>query len=704
MSQSTTFNLKDLWGNYAYYPTTVSGIRSMNSGTHYTVLSKGHIDKYSYKEKTKPEIIVKPTDLIPDGMSKPLRIEGYEFSQDESKVLIYTAKESIYRHSFKADYWVFTLATKKLEKIGPGKQQLASFSPDAKKVAYVDNNNIYVKTLDNDDLVQVTKDGEFNKVLNGAPDWVYEEEFSFSKAWQWSPDGAYIAYLRFDESTVMQWDMKMYGELYPEMYRYKYPKSGEANSVVTVHTFNLATKKSLKVDMGDETDIYIPRIKWTPTNQLSVQKLNRLQNNLEIFLTNPADGSMEMIYHETNKYYVDITDNLHFLTDGSGFMLTSEKDGFNHIYYYNIQGKEEIQITSGEWDVMEMLGVDEKAKSIYFLSAESGAINRDLYNVDYKKLKKTKLSTIDGTYSADFSNNFQYYVGSFSDINTPPVFSVFKGGKKLYDLADNAGLKGRLADAGYSNAEFLKFKTDYDVELNAYLVKPNDFDPTKRYPVLVHTYGGPGINKVNNAWGWFDMVWFQMLAQKGILVMVVDPRGTGARGQEFKKMTYLQLGKYETEDMISAAKYLGDLPYVDSKRIGVFGWSYGGYMSTLCMTKGANYYSTGIAVAPVTNWRYYDNIYTERFMRTPQENSDGYDDNSPLSHVKKLKGDYLLIHGTADDNVHIQNAMDLVDELVKHNKQFEMQFYVNDNHGIHGNRYTRLHLYTRMTNFLLEKL
>ncbi len=708
INSTKKIGLEDIWKYYRFYPNTVSGFRSMNDGNNYTILNKGNIEKYSYKSGKLIETIIEAGQLIPEGSSSPIMFTKYEFSNDESKLLLATDVVPIYRHSFYATYWVYDLKTKKLMPLSnEGEQQLATFSPNDNMIAFVRKNNIYVKDLLSDKEYAITIDGKVNSIINGKPDWVYEEEFEFTKAFQWSDNSESIAYIRFDESKVKQYELEFYGKLYPEIYKYKYPKAGEDNSIVSVHVYNLNSQKTKTMDIGDNTDIYIPRIKWTHDNNiLSIQRMNRLQNKWEILLADINTTKTKVLYSETNKYYIDITNNLIFLDDNKSFIFTSEKDGFNHVYQYDMNGKMMRQFTKGEYDVEELIGLDNKRKKIYVKSAFSSPLNREIFEIDMKRGGMRLLSKRKGTNSAQFSSNYKYFINTNTTANTPHYITMnsTSNGKELYVIQDNEALKARMKDYNFSKMEFFKIKTDDNIELNASIIKPLDFDSTKKYPVLMYVYGGPGSQTVTNSWGWFNYAWFQMLAQKGYLVVSVDNRGTGFRGQEFKKMTYQQLGKYETIDQINANKYLASLPYVDGSRIGIFGWSYGGYMSTLCMTKGADFFKTGIAVAPVTNWRYYDNIYTERFMRTPQENPKGYDDNSPISHTKLLKGKFLLVHGVADDNVHIQNSMDLITALVKDNKQFEMQFYPNSDHGIHYGRNTRFHLYTRMTNFLLDNL
>jgi dipeptidyl-peptidase-4 len=707
LAQTKNIALEDIWLKYKFYPKTISGFNSMNDGEYYTIIDQGNLDQYSYRTGKLVKTLIDAGDLILKGSSKPIRYSSYQFSDDETKILLVTERKKIYRHSFSAEYYVYNFATKKLIKLSEnGPQRLASFSPDGTKVAFMRENNLFITDLNTGEEKQFTKDGEINKIINGAPDWVYEEEFSFNKAYEWAPDGQSIAFIRFDESKVKEFELTIYGDLYPEQYKYKYPKAGEDNSIVSVHVYDLTSGNTKKMDIGTNKDIYIPRIKWTNNPKvLSIQRLNRLQNKWEILLADISSGSTRVLYKEKNKYYIDITDNLIFLDKEKGFIFTSEMDGYNHIYYYDMQGMLVKKLNKGNYDVTELFGLDSKKSLLYFQAAYTSPLNRDVMSVDINTAKTEKISDKDGTNSAQFSSDFKYFVNTYSDANTPPYITAHKAnGSLLYVLEDNNEIKRLMKEYGYAPKTFFKVKTDKDIELNAWMIKPLDFDSTKRYPVLMYLYGGPGSQTVTNSWGWFNLMWFEMLAQKGIIVVSVDNRGTGSRGEEFKKSTYLKLGKLETIDQINANKYLGTLPYVDSRRIGIFGWSYGGYMSTLCMTKGAAYFKTGIAVAPVTNWRYYDNIYTERFMRTPQQNGDGYDSNSPISHADKLKGNYLLMHGTADDNVHIQNSMDLITALLKYNKQFDMQFYPNSDHSIYYGRYDHFHVYRKMTDFLLNKL
>ncbi|HNW69739.1 MAG TPA: S9 family peptidase [Bacteroidales bacterium] len=702
--------LEDLWINYAFYPERADEIISMKDGEHYLIPTNAYtIEKFSYESSKSESKLVTKEMLMPEGKQIALKIESFELNSSETALLFKTDAEAIYRHSEIASYYILDLTTKKLTSVSDkSKQRLADFSPDGSKVAYIIDNNLYYKDLATGAETQITTDGLINNIINGTTDWVYEEEFSFTKAFFWSPDSKKIAFIRFDESKVKEYQMTNYGELYPEQYKYKYPVAGEGNSLVSVLVYDLSNPSKAvtrTMEIGPETDQYIPRICWTKDpNTLAIFRMNRLQNKLEILLNNVSNGSSKVFYSQENKYYIEITDDYQFCDDGQHFIIMSELDGYNHIYMYDLNGKLVKQITQGNWDVISIKGIDEKNKTIYYLSAESSPVNRDLYSIKFDGSDKKRLFKKDGTYDAQFSKNFNYFIGTFSDGNTPEYTAIYsKNGKEQQMLVDNKKLTDKTKECGFTNKVFFTFTTTGTITLYGYMIKPPDFDAGKKYPVLMNVYGGPNNQYALNEWDVFDMVWYQYLAQKGYIIVCVDGRGTGSRGEQFRKCTYMELGKLETEDQIETAKYLATLPYVDSKRIGIWGWSYGGFITALCMTKGADYFKAGISVAPVSNWRNYDNIYTERYMRKPQDNASGYDDNSPINYVKKLKGKYLLIHGLSDDNVHVQNSMELIDALVNANKQFEMQLYPNKNHGIYGG-YTRYHLYKRMSDFILQNL
>jgi dipeptidyl-peptidase-4 len=678
----------------------------MNDGISYTNLnmSRNIITKYSYATGEKIDVVFSSKDVIIPGFDW---IFDYEFSPDETKLLISTQYEPIYRHSFKAEYIIYDISSKTAVKLSEnGKQQLASFSPDGTKIAFVRDNNIYVKNItNNSEEVQLTFDGEWNKILNGAPDWVYEEEFSYNKAYDWSADSKKIAFLKSDESDVKMFTMQIFGQLYPENYDFKYPKAGEENSKVSLHIVDVDSRNIVKADMGNLEDMYIPRLQFTKDpNVLSAIKMNRLQNVYELYLINSENGHSNVVLTLTDTKYIEINDDLTFLDDKKHFLLTHEGSGFLHIYLYDMSGNQIRQITSGEWQVTSLYGVDETNKTVYFQAAKTSPLNREIYSIDLQGQNLKPLTEREGTNDADFSKGFKYFINDFSDANTPPYITLNdNSGKLIRELETNKTLTKRITEEyNFSKKEFFSFTTGDGVELNGWMIKPPKFKSGKEHPVFMYVYGGPGHQTVTNSWD-RDMAWWQMLAQNGYIIVSVDNRGTGARGKDFRQVTYEQLGKYEVIDQIEAAKYLGSLKYVDKNRIGIFGWSYGGYMSTLCMTIGADYFKLGIAVAPVTNWRYYDSVYTERYNGLPQDNAKGYDENSPIHHVNKMKGHYLLIHGTADDNVHFQNSIDLVDKLIEANVQFETLYYPNKDHSIYGGN-SRYHLYTKMTNFILENL
>lgn len=705
IAQTQSVKLEDIFKNRNLYAKSIYGMQSLNDGERYLRLERDTLNIYSYKTGKKLDVMAVGKEINEKIEGEPISLYSYQLSADEKLLLLSSEEEAIYRHSSKANYYIWNIEKKEVTKVVAGdKIQNPTFSPNGKKIAFVENNNLMIRDLEAQTTTQVTSDGKRNSIINGTTDWVYEEEFGFTDGFYWSPDGNYLAYYRFDESDVKEFQMTMYGDLYPEEYKFKYPKAGEANSLVNIYIYDVTTGKVKPVNLGEETDIYVPRVRWSAQgNILAVYLMNRLQNQLEILAVNAANNTQSVLYKETNKYYIDINDDFIFTPDGKNFILTSEKDGFNHIYLYNMNGDEISQLTKGEYDVTSILGFNAKKNLVYYQAAYSSPLNREVFSVDLKG-KNTPVESKEGTNNVTFSNGCKYYILNWSDANTPPVYTLHEAsGKVLRTLEDNAKMGETMKEYGFGTKEFFSFTTEEGYSLNGCMIKPKGWKEGTAYPTLFNNYGGPGSQTVVNSWKGGDL-WNRYLAQEGIMVVSIDNRGTGFRGEEFKKMTYLQLGKYETEDQILAATYLINEGLSDPKHIGVFGWSYGGYMSTLCMTKGADYFSTGIAVAPVTNWRYYDNIYTERFMRTPQENPDGYDDNSPINHVEKMKGKYLLIHGTADDNVHCQNSVDLVTALVDADVDFEMFFYPNSNHGIYTGRNTTIHLYKKMTNFLKDNL
>lgn len=698
--------LDDVTVNNTFAQKSVSGINWMNDGKFYSSLSDNKILKYDVTTGQTAEVIVDGNSLTPK-----IQIQGYSFSQDEKKLLLTTAMESIYRRSYKAEYYIYDLVTQSLTPLSKnGKQQYATFSPDASHIAFTRSNNLfYVKVQDMSE-VQVTDDGKFNRIINGSTDWVYEEEFGFAQAFYWSPNGQKLAYYRFDESMVKEYNLQKWnrGQLYPEDYRFKYPKAGETNSVVEIVIYDLASKQKVKPDLGSDQDIYIPRAQWTTDpNLFSVRKMNRLQNEAELIHINATTGATQIILKEVSDTYVDMeyTDELIYTADKKYFIAASERSGYKHLYWYSIDGKLIHPITTGNWEVTQLVGYDEKAKTVYYLSTEGNYLNRTFYSISMDGKKKTKLSNQEGWHNINLSKDNQFYIDNFSNAAQPLTVSLFKtkGNALVKVLEANESLKKTLNEYGIGPKEFFTYKSaDGTTDLDGYLIKPFNFDASKNYPVLVYQYSGPRSSSVSNSFGGGYFYWYHMLAQQGVLVAVIDTRGTGNRGEKFAKMTYKQLGKYELEDLLAGARHLGALPFIDEARIGIFGWSYGGYMTSLAMTKGAGVYKLGIAGAPVTNWRFYDTIYTERFLQTPQLNPGGYDDNSPTTYAANLQGKFLLIHGTGDDNVHFQNSVALEDGLIRAGKQFRSFYYPDLPHGWGGK--PRQHLLVMMTEFIQENL
>lgn len=626
--------------------------------------------------------------------------------------LLLTQTEPIYRHSAKSIVYLYNNSTKKTTRLSDTKLLHPTFSPDGTKIAYVKDNNLYIYDIAGNSTKPVTSDGKWNFVINGNCDWVYEEEFSFTQAYQWSPKGNYLAYYRFDESNVKEYQFTEFDNSYNKQYTYKYPKAGEANSKVEIHIYDLANNRDVKAQY-EQGDIYIPRIKWTQAdNELVVCWMNRHQDNLKLLLTDPVTGNSKPLYEEKNKYYIDITDDLQFLKDGKNYLFTSEMDGYNHIYCYSMDGKSKLQLSKGKYDVVNIDAVDEKNKRVFYTMAYPRPMDRNLFVTDLAGKKTYQLTQGEAWHRVVLNDAFTQFYDYRTDINTPQVVTLNdivtdkKGisARLLKTVNESAKLKATMNEYAIGKAEFLRIPNSKGDTLNGWMLKPANFDASKKYSVLFCNYGGPGSQQVANRFGAVSF-WHQLLAEKGFIIVSVDNTGTGYRGEEFKKKTYLQLGKFEIEDQMDAAKYLGQLSYVDKNNIGHWGWSFGGFMSSLAITKGADVFSAAVAVAPVTNWRFYDNIYTERYMRTPQENAQGYDDNSPINYTDKIKGKYLLIHGTADDNVHFQNATQMITALVKSNIDFESAYYPNKNHSISGAMdNTSFHLWSKMTNWIIENL
>ena len=680
-----------------YYRTEfIYGINSMNDGEHYTVLEKDGIVKYSYKTGKKIETILEA------------KIQDYTFSHDESKVLVLNEQQPIYRHSFLGKYHVVNLSKNgKITALNNGNWvQEPKFSPDGRFVAFISGNNLYYQDLSSEKITQITFDGEKNKIINGLADWVYEEEFGHADMYQWAKNSESLVFVKFDESQVKEMNMQVFnGNLYPQDFRFKYPKAGEENSKVSVYAYDLKLNKSTQINLANFEAYYIPQVFQTAQpNEIAIATSNRHQNKLEIIKINTKNYSTKKILTETDAAWIE-TDNLslEFLEDNS-FLWASERDGFRHFYWYTPDGKLKKQITKGNWEITDYYGFSPKNSEILVQTTEKGSTNRVVSKINIKTGKKQIVSESNGTNSADFSKSFQYFINTHSSAAQPNTYTLRDfNGKTLRELQNNNSALKKLQSDGFVAKEFLQIPNKNGDQMNAWMIKPKDFSPNKKYPVLMFQYSGPGSQQVSNAWDGRNTIWFNLLAQKGYIVLCIDGRGTGYRGTKYKKATYKNLGKYEIEDQIAAAQWIGSQSYVDAGRIGIFGWSFGGYMASLAMTKGADVFKVGIAVAPVTTWRYYDTIYTERYLQTPQENPQGYDENSPINFADLMKGKYLLIHGTADDNVHYQNAVEMAEALIQKNKKFEFMTYPDKNHGIYGGN-TRLHLYQKMTDFILNNL
>lgn len=672
-----------------------SGISSLKSGENYAVIERDGIVQYNYKTSQKDKVLI------------PGNFDSYTFSKDESKVLLLKESTPIYRHSFLGVFDVKDMASGKVVAINNGKPvQEPTFSPDNSKVAYVENNNLFYQDLATSKIVQITTDGEKNKILNGLADWVYEEEFGHAKQYEWTKNSDAIVFVKSNESKVPEMYIPIYGKnLYPQEMLFKYPKAGEENSKVSAQLYRLDSGKTTPLNLSNFKNYYIPNVFQTAkADEIILITSERIQNASDILKVNTKSGAVQKLFTETDKAWID-TDNptIEFLDDNS-FLWASERDGNRHLYWYDESGKLKKQVTKGDWEVTDYYGYDSGSKDVYVQTTEKGSINKVVSKINIDSGKSQLLSMPEGNNSANFSRNFKYFIETSSTAKKPYTFTLKDGnGQKLKELQNNDELLSKLKADGFTDKEFFTIPNSVGDQMNAWMIKPKNFDKNKKYPVFMFQYSGPGSQQVSNSWDGGNAIWFEMLAQKGYMIVCVDGRGTGYKGTKYKKSTYLNLGKYEIEDQITAAKWLGTQTYVDKSRIGIFGWSFGGYMASLALTKGADVFKTGIAVAPVTNWRYYDSVYTERFLRTPQENPEGYDENSPTEFAKLLKGNFLLIHGTADDNVHFQNSMEFSEALIQANKQFEFMAYPDKNHGIYGGA-TRPQLYQKMTNFILEKL
>ncbi len=702
-SQTQQLTLEAIWKG-EFREDYLQSYQPMNNDK-YSLLSFNYdskstaIDVYNYATLEKTETLIDSKNL-----EDLAYFDDYAFNEDESKILLSTNSESIYRHSSKSVYYVYDVATKKAILVDDAPIQEPTFSKNSKMIAYVKENNIYLKNLETNTTIPVTSDGKKNFTINGVTDWVYEEEFSFVKAFVWSTNSDKIAFLKFDEKEVPFFSMDIVGNaLYPSSQTFKYPKAGEQNSKVSLHLYDINENTTQNIALGDYE--YIPHITWThKDDKLAAVTLNRHQNQLKLFSINTKDLSATLTLEEKNKAYVDVINinDLTFLKDNS-FIWPSEKDGFNHLYHYSANGKLKKQITKGNWEVTKFYGLNPKTKTVFYQSVEDGSTNRTIYKIGLNGRSKKRLSATTGTNDADFSKDKNYFILNHSDVSTPTSYHLYSSKKRIKEIKNNKQVAEKLNSYNLSHKVFSELNTENGT-FNMWMLKPANFDSEKKYPLLLVQYSGPGSQEVANSWNSYNDYWFHYLTQKGFIVACVDGRGTGFKGAAFKKVTYKELGKYETIDQINAAKELRKLNYIDADNIGIWGWSYGGFMSTNCLLKGNDVFSTAIAVAPVTSWRFYDSVYTERYMQTPQENPSGYDENSPLFHTEKLKGNYLIVHGTGDDNVHVQNAYRMTNALIKENKDFDQAIYPDRAHGIYRGQNTRLHLFTKMSKFLDQHL
>lgn len=700
--------LEDIFKTGTFRVKSVPGFNTMKNEDHYAAISANADGSYSIfqhevKSSKKGTLLVNTAKVsLPNSKAD---LNNYSFSEDENKMLLYFNGENIYRRSILYHVVVYNRQTQAFTSIADSKILHANMNPQGTQVAYVKENNLYIFDIASGKTQAITTDGKWNHIINGNCDWVYEEEFSFTQAYQWSPDGKSIAYYRFDESKVKEYAMTKFNNLYPEQYTYKYPKAGEDNATIQIKVYNLATQQTASIDIGSNTDIYIPRIQWANIDELCVLRLNRLQNKLDYLFYNIHSQKTTTELTDENDYYVDIIDPLIFIKDGSEMLFQSEKEGYNQLYILNrINGKVK-KITTGNYDVDEVLGYQPAAHKVYFTAGKDSPLERQLYSIALSNNAMTALTKDKGWKKVTAFPSMEKFLVSRSAIDQVPISELIDHkGTLITRLEDNKDLKATMKAYQWGQVQFEKFlAADGKTSLNGWVLYPPDFSTSKSYPVLMYQYSGPGSQEVKNSFTLGNYFWHQYLAQEGYIIVCVDGRGTGARGEAFKKSTYLQLGKYESDDQIAVAQQLQKRAYVAGDRIGIWGWSYGGFMSAICILKGNDVFKTAVSVAPVTNWRLYDNIYTERFMRTPQENAKGYDENSPIDMAQNLKGNLLIIHGTADDNVHFQNAVMLTDALIKANKQFESAYYPDKDHGIYGGN-TRYQLFTKITNYIKVKL
>ena len=706
-------SLKDIT-NGAFATKRISGVNPLEGTSEYAQISSDgrQVVKYSFKTGNATGVIFDLADAKGVQLSS---FDDYQISTDGSRLLLQTNTNRIYRRSFTADFYLYDVKTKQLKKLSKdGSEQIPTFSPDGRQIAYVYQNNIYI--TDGDNVKQVTTDGEFNKIINGLPDWVNEEEFGFNNALAWSADSKTLSWIKYDESKVKSFTLQFYKgshptfemfDIYPGDYSYKYPKAGEANSKVSAWSYNLTDGAVRKYDLPLSADGYITRIKTTfDANRIIVYTMNRHQDELNLYAANPLTGTCKLLIKESVPKYVkeEAMEGISIMKDY--ILVPSDRDGYMHLYLYDKNGKLIRQIDKGNYDVTEIYGYDAKTGNTYFQAAARKPMQREIYVAD-KSGKLTCLSARAGWNVASFSGDYKYFLNTWSDSNHPYVFAIYDNkGKQVREVLNNDELQAKLAKYGNTGVEFFTFTTSEGVKLNGWMVKPSNFDATKKYPVIMHQYSGPGSQQVVDNWSVGSMgsgaMFDYYLTQKGYIVVTVDGRGTGARGAAFEKCTYLRLGDLESKDQAEAALWLGKQSYVDASRIGIWGWSFGGFNTLMSMSEGRNVFKAGVAIAPPTNWRYYDSVYTERYMRTPQENAEGYAIN-PINRAEKLHGKLLICHGLADDNVHPQNTFEYSEALVQADKDFKENLYTNRNHGIYGGN-TRNHLLRQVAGWFINNL
>ncbi len=708
--------LEDITGG-KYNPQYVYGVNPMKDGESYTQLSNDNkrIIRRSFKTGKEIEVLFDADNAR--GPKKLNAIDGYIMSPDERRILLRTQTKAIYRRSYTAVYYIYDVENKKFEALSEGgPQQMPLFSPDGNVIAFVRDNNLFlVKLLFGNAESQVTKDGKFNEVINGLPDWVNEEEFSTNRSFDFSSDSQMLAWIRYDESKVPIYSIQEFKgayptrseyDEYPGSYNYKYPVAGAKNSDVSVMTFDIKNRVTRTLKLPLDSDGYIPRIQFTAdASKLAVVTLNRHQDHMNIYMANPRSTECKLVVQEQNSKYVTESAYGSLKFYGDHFAYISDRSGYKHIYWYNINGKLERQVTKGNYDVAAFYGYDANSGRFYYASHQESPLRTAVYAMD-KSGKEHKLSQQQGSNSATFSSSMKYFLNIYSSATQPPVTTLCNAtnGKVISTMVDNAELK-KMVTPLLGKKEFFSFKTADGIELNGWMIKPQNFDANKQYPVIMYQYSGPGSQEVTDSWnmGFYPGgVWESYMAQQGFIFACVDGRGTGARGADFEKCTYLRLGEKESHDQVEAAIYLGNLPYVDKNRIAIWGWSFGGFNTLMSMSEGRPVFRAGVAVAAPSNWKYYDTVYTERYMRTPKENADGYAVN-PIQRAGNLSGDLLLIHGTADDNVHFRNFTEVSEAYVQAGKMFRQQVYTNRNHNIFGGN-TRLHLFRTISNYFVEKL